>query len=664
MLLSDVKGIGPATAQKYEKLGITTVRDLLYHFPSRYIDRRKNLKVFDLKFIENDNYHCIATVDSIKRIFLRGRRDFVTATFSDDTGYITANWFNNPYVASQLKDGDRIVFSGNISKSKVMNPKFRVIEENDAVVIAEFGKFEPVYPETKGLKSNQINKAILEALEKILVAPKKEQLKDLPAKVLKKERLVDIMTAIRMIHFPQSDEDVRLARDRFGFEEIYNILVQIKKRKKLVVKHSAPVLKVNQTTHDIMVEALPFQLTDSQQKSLKEIFSDLQIPNPMQRLLNGDVGAGKTIVAALASWQVVNNGYQVIILAPTGVLANQHYLGFKKLFDRHEVKIVLSTSDTRQEADKIKMMIENSDDQNHIFIGTHALFHRLDMFRNVGLLVIDEQHKFGVKQRELLATLQVDNGGEESVGNAVKYVPHVLSMSATPIPRSLALTLFGDLYVSFLEGKPEGRKRIISRIIENEQIERKMYAWIKKEIDERAAQVYVVCPLIEESKVMDAKSAVQEYERLKKAFPDLSIELLHGKIKQKEKDDILMRFKDGSVQILVSTSVIEVGIDNPNATIMLIEGAERFGLAQLHQIRGRVGRSEKQSYCFLKPTDYKSTKRLEFFASTDDGFKVAEYDLQMRGPGEVYGEAQSGLPNLRIANIMDIELIQRVKKYF
>jgi ATP-dependent DNA helicase RecG len=463
------------------------------------------------------------------------------------------------------------------------------------------------------------------------------------------------------VHFPDDIEEIVRARERLGFEEIYSILKEIKKRKRKLQKFNGPKIRLNPTTHDEVISKLPFELTESQESALQEIFDDFSKTTPMNRLVNGDVGSGKTVIAALAAWQITHNGLQTALVAPTAVLANQHYATFKKLFG-DQVPIHLVTSNTRKDIESLKKDLSKDSDHNDIFIGTHALFHHLELFTNLGFIVIDEQHKFGVEQRELLTKITISE--DLNLLSDTKSIPHVLSMSATPIPRSMALTLFGDMEVSSLATKPLGRKKIITKPMHDKSLLEKMYLWIGKEIEENKAQVYVICPLIEDSEKMDMKSAINEFANLQKRYPDYSISLLHGKLKPVEKDAIIKDFIDGKTDILVSTSVVEVGIDNPNATIMIIESAERFGLAQLHQIRGRVGRSDKQSYCFLKTTTGEIGERIEFFANTEDGFKIAEYDLKSRGPGEVYGTLQSGIPNLKIADILDLELIKRVKKYF
>lgn len=649
MDLLKLKGIGPAVIKKLEKLSVLNAKDLIYHFPSRYIDRRKELKIADLHMINDDNWHSIGFIRKLSTFRIRGGRMIVNGAIEDDTGMIKVQWFNNPYLMSNIKNDDKVVFSGKPEKGKLTNPKIKkVLSDQD---VLDFGKIEAIYPETKGLKSYQISKLVLNALESEWFRNLKE---NLPKKILQEEKLIARSNAIRIIHFPPSLDEVKVAQERIAFEEIFYILKLIKRRKSKLKKFKAYPNTINETAQNELESKLSFALTESQKKAISEIFDDLKKQNPMHRLLNGDVGSGKTIVALSAAFQVLNNNRQVIFLAPTAVLANQHYNMTKSLLTEYGVQIHLVTSDTRSEINKLKAELNDSENQE-IFIGTHALLYHTELFNNIGLVIIDEQHKFGVKQREMLENFMHSSINEK--------IPHVLSMSATPIPRSLALTIFGDLEVSIL-AKPQERKKIITRVIYDEDTQEKMYAWIRNEIKINKSQVYVVCPLIQDSEVLDTKSAITEFENLTKKFPEFNVEILHGKIKSKEKEAILNRFKQKEVDILVSTSVIEVGIDNPNATIMIIEGAERFGLAQLHQIRGRVGRSEKQSYCFLKSTGNFEDERLNFFAGENDGFKIAEFDLQKRGPGEVYGEAQSGIPNLKVAKITDIELIQRVKKYF
>jgi len=651
MMLSELKGVGGATLKKLEKLGIFDIESLISHFPYRYIDRRREIKVADIFLMEDENYHCIATISNLKKIRLfkfRGR-DLVTATLTDDTGSINVTWFNNPYITSNFQNGNTVIFSGKVEKKKLINPKIKKL--NSAEDQKKFASYEPTYPETKGLKSYQINNLI----KQVILDSKFSPTETLPKKIINSESLLDINEAYKFIHFPENDNQIQKARERFAFEEIYKILIKISKRKVELKKFKADRIRLNQDLHNQLLTTLNFNLTESQVNAIKEIYADISKSEPMHRLLNGDVGSGKTIVASFAASQVLENNLQVILMAPTSVLAYQHYKVIRNFFDQSDVKVHLITANTKKEINNLKKELKDNN-QKEIFIGTHALLYHLELFRDVGLMIVDEQHKFGVKQRELLENLE-----KIKIANQ-KFIPHSLSMSATPIPRSLALTLYGDLNVSVIL-KPNERKSVITKCLYDQEMLKKMYVWVGEQI-KKGNQAYVVCPLIEESELSDTKSAIKEFENIQNIFPHFKIGLLHGKIKAKDKDDVLEKFQKKEIDILVSTSVIEVGIDNPNATIMIIEGAERFGLAQLHQIRGRVGRSEKQSYCFLKTTNNEFDKRLEFFSENNDGFKIAEFDLLNRGPGEVYGEMQSGIPGLKIANILDLELVNRVKKWF
>ncbi len=649
MELKNIKGIGPVKIQKLANLGIISVKDIFFHFPYRYVDRKKKLKVNDLFLIDNENFHCIGEIEKLTVIRIGKGKQITNGYFMDDTGKIAITWFNNPYIISNYKSGDKVLISGKPDKKKLINPKMRKISTSEDIDI--FARIESIYPETRGIKSLQINNFVKNAIEFFDLIIKDP----LSKKIKVNEKLIDLKEAIIKIHFPNSQEDIDISRKRLAFDEIYHILKLVKKRKDKLKKFSSPVIEVNQALQNNLIRTLPFELTKSQLLALEEIAQDIQKNKPMHRLLNGDVGSGKTIIAALIASQFLSNKSQVIMLAPTGVLAKQHYDLFCSFFAKKDYNINLVTSSTKKEVDKLESRLKDSIG-NELFIGTHALLYRLDLFGNAGLIIIDEQHKFGVEQRELLEKVTLKDS------NNYKYLPHVLSMSATPIPRSLALTLYGDLEVSVLQ-KPVERKPIKTRCLYEEDTISKMYIWMEREIVEKKVQTYIVCPLIEESEKLDTKSAILEFENLKKHYPQFRIELLHGKIKSIEKDHILRDFFNKEIDILVSTSVIEVGINNPNATIMIIEGAERFGLAQLHQIRGRVGRSEKQSYCFIKTTNNMQNDRLNFFAENQDGFAISEYDLLSRGPGEVYGNTQSGLPKLKIANLFDIEFIKKVKRY-
>ncbi len=645
--LDRLKGIGESTRKKLAKLGIFSIRDLVYHFPRRFIDRRKALKIADLVFIDNEDYHSIGHVIQLQEIRSKTGKPLTTAIIKDETSSINVIWFNSHYVKKIVDVGDRVIISGLCEKGRLINPKIRKYTSDQD--LKEFAILEAIYPETKSLSSKVLANLIKQIFDFNLF--REDEI--LSPMIMQAENLMDINSALRTMHFPQDIQSWHRARERIAFDEIYRILLEVKQRKEEAVKYQSFKFSIDEVAHTKLMESLPFKLTDSQVKAIQEIYTDLQKSIPMHRLLNGDVGSGKTIVAAFAAMQAVCNHKQVIFLAPTSILASQHHQFFEKIFQDFGVNIHLITSNTKSTVKKLRKHGGHFADKE-IFIGTHALLFNIDLFNNVGLVIIDEQHKFGVKQRETLEMLR-------SVSNLVR-LPHVLSMSATPIPRTLALTLYGDLDVSILY-KPSIRKRVITKCIYDEDIQEKMYEWIRHEIRTKKYQVYVVCPLIEESEKSDIRSAIQEYDNLRKRYPEFNIALLHGKMKGSVKDKIIEDFKEGKIDILVSTSVVEVGIDNPNAVIMIVEGADRFGLAQLHQIRGRVGRSDIQSYCFLKTTNNIRSPHLEFFAENHDGFVVAEYDLQKRGPGEVYGYVQSGIPKLKVANILDIDFIKRVKQY-
>lgn len=645
MEITRIPGIGPATLKKLEKLAVTSVKTLVYHLPSRYIDRTKYFPIAQVKSLEHQNYYSKGIIGKITRIRTKSNQLMCSTSISDAGTKISVIWFNNPYIITQYKEGNEVMFSGLVSSGKLVNPKIKKMTSPEDKI--KFASIESIYPETKGLRSYQLNRFIKYALK--VYASHPEEI--LPDKIIRAENLLQIPYALELLHSPPADTSLfAKAKETIAFKEIYEILLQIQKRKKIQQKFQSHIIQIDKTKHLNLSKSLTFQMTPSQKQAIKEIYSDLSSPGQMHRLLNGDVGSGKTIVAAFAILQTLLSGYQSVFLVPTSVLAHQHYEYLQNLFPSFKNQIHLITSNTRKDFEKIIQAEGIS--PNGIFIGTHALFNQLDKFHNLALLIIDEQHKFGVKQREILANI---------LSQDTAKVPHVLSMSATPIPRSLALTLFGDIDVSFLE-KPTERKKVITKLILDEELKTKMYEWIRNEISQYQAQAYVICPLIEESKLSDTRSVNKEFEELKKLYPEFKVELLHGKIKEKEKNTILEHFIKGETHILISTSVIEVGINNPNATIMIIEGAERFGLAQLHQFRGRVGRSDKQSYCFLKTTGDILSERLKYFCDHFNGFEVAEFDLQTRGPGEVYGDAQSGLPNLKVANILDLKLIERVKR--
>jgi len=472
----------------------------------------------------------------------------------------------------------------------------------------------------------------------------------MPEEIIKAEKLMDLPTAVKNIHFPENDELLKSARERLSFDELFLLQLKVLTKKKQWQKISSKEEKSMTTKKETLkkfTDSLSFDLTNAQKQTVKEILEDLEKPFPMHRLLQGDVGSGKTIVAIIAALNTIYNGHQVVLMAPTEILAKQHYQSFLKFLKEHSLNIqfIAGSTSTGQKKEVIKQMKTGTCD---IVIGTHALIQDQIGFKNLGLAIIDEQHRFGVKQRAKL----------KEIGKS----PHLLSLSATPIPRTLAITVYGDQDLSIIDEMPPGRQRIITRIVPEEK-RQDAYRWIEDQV-RKGRQTFVICPLIDESDFLEVKSVLQEYERLSEhIFKDLSVGLLHGRLKQEEKDQIMEDFNENKTNILVSTSVIEVGIDVPNATIMIIEGTERFGLAQLHQFRGRVGRGEHQSYCFLF-TDKLATdglKRLKAMEKHHSGFKLAEIDLEIRGPGEIYGVRQSGIPDLKMASLTDSELIARAR---
>lgn len=666
MKLSEIKGIGPQTLEKLAKLKIFSVKDLLYHFPFRYIDRTRHISLSDLYNTPQEdldeigeNYYSIAEVIKVSKVRIGGSRFISTATVIHDSTKIVLNWFNNPFVLSNLKIGDKIAFSGKVNKKKIFNPKYQIISEEKPFF---FNNLEPVYNETKGLKGNQIASYVRFALNAIKIKQDsniKILKKIIPIKLHSEKRLIDRYEAFCKIHFPENKKDIELSRKYFEIEELYEILLKVKNQKEKYSSLFSNQIIFDKQVHENFLGRLKYKLTESQEKAINEGVSDMSKHIPMHRLLNGDVGSGKTSVAFALALQTCASGFKVVILAPTSILANQHYSNFTQISEGMGLKTVLLTGSTSREHKNLK---ENDYD---VLIGTHAILYRDEIYRDVGLFVIDEQHKFGVKQREFLQNIHLNPkvDGVKAVPSIKKVkIPHILSMSATPIPRSLALSLFGDMDVSFLD-KPVSRKEIITKFISNENdMETQMYAWVKKQIKENKEQVFVVCPLIEESeKKEDVKNLKQVYKKIKETFTEFKTNFVYGSLK--DKDKIIEDFKEGLIDILVTTSVVEVGIDNPNANIMIIESAERFGLAQLHQIRGRIGRSDRQGYCFIRTSNGEVNDKLDFFCKNSDGFKVAEYDLKSRGPGEVYGNTQSGIPNLKVADITNIELIKEIRTY-
>lgn len=668
--LINISGIAPRFLIKLKKLGIETVKDLLWHFPFRYEDFSQIYKIADLQPNQQTTVQGIIKEVEIRRSWRR-HMIIVEALIEDETGAVKAVWFNQPYVKNALRPGRIANFSGKVVYSNeeicLSNPAYEFIEGRQTETM-HTGRLVPIYPETRGLTSKGIRFLIKPIVENM------DKLKDfLPNEILKSANLPEINSALAKIHFPETIEQAETSRKRFAFQELFLMQMASLTEKQRLNSQNAPALKIDLNYLKDLLKQLPFELTQSQKVSLWEILKDLEKSRPMSRLLEGDVGSGKTVVAALAGLQTALNGFQSAFLAPTEVLASQHYKTIKTLFPDFEGGLALLTAsqnkayyghDLEAELKKTRLAQEISAGKIKIIIGTHALIQKNASFNNLAFLVVDEQHRFGVEQRAALA----NNKWESEDGKT--FIPHTLSMSATPIPRTLALSIFGDLDLSMISELPLGRKEIITKIVAPANRDQ-AYGFIRGQV-KKGRQVFVICPRIEQTvddgqltidslKQLEVKNVKAEYEKLsQRIFPDLKVAMLHGKMKAKEKESVMNAFKNNETGILVSTSVIEVGVDVPNASIMMIESADRFGLASLYQFRGRVGRGGHQSFCFLF-TDSSSAathKRLTAMIKAKNGFELAEKDLEIRGPGEILGKAQSGIPDLAMNSLKDITLVK------
>ncbi|MFH1971254.1 MAG: ATP-dependent DNA helicase RecG [Patescibacteria group bacterium] len=641
--VSELSLVGPYYQKKLSKLGIVTVLDLINHIPHRYIDFSQTFSISKVKV--GDILTVKGKVKSVKNQYTRTVRKIQVAEIEDSTGSISAVWFNQPYLINTLNEGDVVSLSGKIDwfgrKVAFISPEY---EKNvTGKVGLHTGRLVPIYPETSGLSSKWLRGRIKEAI----ISLSGEIVEILPNEVLNKHDLTELKDSYYFVHFPENLKQAEDGRKRLAFDELLYLHIASLRRKLDWQKNDSTFdLKIDKKAVDTFIKNLNFKLTNSQKGIVDEIFSDFSKKYPMNRLLEGDVGSGKTVVAAIGTFISFINGYQTVFMAPTQILAQQHYNTLKELFEPFKARISLLTSG------QVKKDLGKED----IFVGTHSLINKNALFDKVSLVVIDEQQKFGVDQREKLVKKAKNK----------KVSPHVLNLTATPIPRTVALTLYGDLDLSTLKELPPGRKPITTWLVPPAKREG-AYKWIQENIEKEKVQVYIVCPLIEESEketMQTVKSAKSEFEKLKKVFPNLSLDLMHGKLKSKEKEDIIERFKKGKTDILVSTPVVEVGIDVGNATIMVIEAAERFGLSSLHQLRGRVGRGNKKSYCllFTENKNEKVTTRLSAMQKNLNGFELAELDLRLRGPGEVFGTKQHGFPELKIASWQDISLIKKTKE--
>ena len=686
--IEQLKSVGPRNLPRLKKLGIKTVKDLLWHFPVRYEDFSRVISISEIEPGQKVNIQGEVLKMSNRMIFPR-RMSITNALVGDETGAVKVVWFNQPFIANSLREGTLVSLAGKANLDKhglyLSSPAYEKIQD------VEFKKYDlthtggliPVYPETEGVTSKYL-RFLIKPILKDLEIPD-----PLPEETVKKHGLTSLSEALNKIHYPISSAEAETAKERLAFDDL--LLFQLKallERRKLNQLKSVRV-KFDQELIKSFISRLPFELTKDQKVAAWEILKDLEKTYPMNRLMEGDVGSGKTVVALMGAVQVAKSGYQSTFLAPTEVLANQHFRTMTELLGNNFLNIGLLTgSDAKlngKTVSKPELKDKISKGGVDVIIGTHAVIQKDVHFKNLAFVVIDEQHRFGINQRKAL--ISGSTQGQYRHGDAQSpalLIPHLLSMTATPIPRTLALTIYGDLDISIIKEKPKNRQKIITKVVSPSQ-RKTAYKFIRDEVNS-GRQVFVICPRIEladptkeikgkngQSKMnimwAEVKAVEDQYKKLSEdVFPDLKVAMLHGKMKPKEKNEIMSSFAKASedkrkIDILVATSVVEVGVDIPNATIMMIENSERFGLAQLHQFRGRVGRGEHQSYCLLfsSTPDKNINQRLKALVECDDGFMLAEKDMSIRGPGEFFGVKQSGLPDLAMASLANVELIKKAR---
>ena len=654
--LNEIKGFGEKRISSFKKYGINSISDLIRFFPKKHIDRSQVSKIKSINSEIKKEITVLGEVKDVSVFTTKTRLRIATLIISDETGSIRAKWFGPQYIETRFKTGDSVALSGipDVKKTGSIEFKNPTIEKfSDPEELNETGSLIPIYPKIDGLSSSIIRKGIKESLRRI---PEFEDF--LHKDDIVSYKIVNRTKSYNDIHFPEKLSDYENARNRLAFDEFLYLQAIFKEHKILYNKTQSGIkYKLKKDTLSNFEQKIPFKLTKSQKDVINEIFSDMNEESPMKRLLQGDVGSGKTIVAAAAIYATILSSYQAVLMAPTEVLAEQHYNSLSKilLFDDFKVHLLTSSVKERKEI----MNTINSGDPAFI-IGTHALIQENIKFNNLGLAIIDEQQRFGVQQRKKLTT-------------DLKTTPDQLVMTATPIPRTTALAIYGDLDLSVIDELPPGRKPVKSFLYEGyKEDNEKIYKLCEEHIKNNS-QVFVVCPFIEESESLDIKAAENVYKAYKKELPEYNIEILHGKMTSEEKEAVMRSMHKNETQILISTVVIEVGIDIPNATLMIIESAERFGLNQLHQLRGRVGRGEKESECVFHITEGKDLetitdegkKRLLAIVDNLDGFKLAEIDLQIRGEGKVTGTSQSGISDLKIADLRyDYEILEKSKEYF
>jgi len=661
-----IKGIALSVANKFAKLNVRTVRDLLHFFPRRYVDYSRIKPISEL--MEGEEQTITGTIWQA-RIAILGNRQGTEAIVGDKTGNIRAVWFNQPYLAKRFRTNARIVVSGTVSVFKghkvFESPEWELLGDKELI---HTGRLVPVYPLTQGLYPRQVRKWTKEIVDGYA-----GQLGDfLPSEIKTRCQLLDLPTAIAQVHYPDDLAMAGRARGRLSFDELFLLQLGVLARKR-DWKEGQPgnAFHIDQEVISRFLGCLPFTLTRAQERVLKEILTDLKQAKAMSRLLQGEVGSGKTVIATLALLIAASNGYQGALMAPTEVLAEQHYTNICNYLSRASAQDPGSELDkgtirrykgflskpltialligSLSSSEKEKLHGKIKEGKVDIVVGTHALIQKEVEFDKLGLAVIDEQHRFGVLQRSAL--------------RQKGFNPHVLVMTATPIPRTMALTLYGDLDLSVIDELPPGRQVVKTKCLDPQDRE-KAYRFLQRQVS-NGRQAFIICPLVEESEVLEAKAATTEYKRLsREVFPDLKLGLLHGQMPGSEKEEVMRHFRGGELDILVSTSVVEVGIDVPKASVMMVEGAERFGLSQLHQFRGRVGRDKEQGYCLLIPEklSWEARERLRLMERVHDGFALAEKDLELRGPGEFFGTHQSGLPDLKLAKLTDLHSLELARR--
>ncbi len=651
--IKNLTSVGKTTALRLKKLGLETVSDLLYFFPTRHDDFTKKRPIKDL--VPGEKANVVGQIELIENRRAHRRRMYITeALISDGAESLKVVWFNQPYLTKNLRPGDKVSLAGRVDESYGITSMISPIYEK----VGKKGAYHtvglvPVYRLTDGLTQKQLRFLVKQSLDFL------NELEDvMPEKVINDQKLSKLAESITSIHFPKDKKDLEEAKRRLAFDELFLIQLKSQLIKKERDNSKATPVHFNEKKTRDFVSSLPFELTADQKKAAWQALQDMEKGIPMSRLLNGDVGSGKTVVAAITMLNTaLNNDLQAAMMAPTEILARQHFESISKTLKGASLQIALLTGKSSllngEDIKKPELQKKIAEGKVDIIIGTHALISDKLKFKDLALAVVDEQHRFGVEQRRMLM---------ERSGNT-KTSPHLLSMTATPIPRSLSLVLFGDLDISVIKQMPKGRKSIITKVVGDER-RNKVYSFMKQQIAE-GRQAFVICPLIEESDSLGVKSVDAEFKKLNESiFPNIDMAKLHGRMKPKEKETIMQQFLNGDMKILVSTSVVEVGVDIPNATIMVIEGAQRFGLAQLHQFRGRVGRGEYKSYCalFSESKAPETINRLKAMESLNDGFKLAEMDLQIRGGGEIYGTRQKGFPEMKIATLWDHKLMKEAKE--